>query len=748
ISLVLVFGFLEPISATAQGTAAQEPSYAGSTACVSCHQSAYDAWRGSHHSWALREPSAENVLADFDADDFAHKNVVTRFSKRDGKYVIETDGKDGEPTEFEIKYVVGVEPLQQYLVALENGRLQALDVVWDTERKRWYHLYPEQSLKAGDGLHWSGPYKNWNARCAECHTTGYEKNYDAATKSYTSRQDEIGVGCEACHGPAQAHRDWARSPEAFDKTRWSGIDDRGLTVDFAAGNAETEIQQCAGCHARREPIGASSPPPGTKFADNYRLALLRDGLYHADGQILDEVYVYGSFLQSKMSAAGVTCTNCHEPHSNRLKAEGNAVCTQCHSSQGNLNFPSLKLAFYDGPAHHFHETGTEGAQCASCHMPERLYMVVDGRNDHSFRVPRPDLTVKIGTPNTCTACHTDQTAAWAADQISRRYPNGRAGTTHYGELFSAARSGIGAELEGRLLALAKDLAEAPIVRATAIDLLRTTPSRTTADAGEPFLEDENPSVRAAAVALQQRAPPTDRVQRVVPLLEDSARSVRIAAARALIDITNVRYPPEISRQVRSAMAEYQTSLMAKTDFPEIQMVIGGIALTLRNSQMAESAFSEAVNMDPQLADGWLILARLQLSRRDVAGAEQTLERAVRVAPREALLYHSLGGVKIMAGKRQEAVFPLERAYRLMPNNTEIMSDLGLLLSQLSQHERAIPVLKRARIAGNRRPEILSALFDSLVATNNRAEAQRVARDIEQLYPGHPAIERARQLFAQ
>ena len=748
LGLALAFTFLPPVSATAQGSAAQEPGFAGSAACVSCHQAAYDAWRGSHHSWAWRQPTSDNVLADFGADDFAHKNIVTRFSKRDGKYFIETDGKDGKPTEFEIKYVVGVEPLQQYLVDTGDGRLQALDVVWDTERKRWYHLYPDQTLNANDGLHWTGPYKNWNARCAECHATDYEKNYDVETKSYSSTQAEIGVGCEACHGPASAHKEWAGAPAAFDQTRWSGIGERGLVVDFAAGNAETELQQCAGCHSRREPFGASSPPPGAPFDDNYRLALLRDGLYHADGQILDEVYVYGSFLQSKMYARGVTCTNCHEPHSNQLKADGNGVCTQCHNPAGNADFPTLKKALFDAPEHHFHQPQSAGAQCVSCHMPEQFYMVVDARNDHSFRVPRPDLSVKIGTPNTCTACHSDQTATWAADQISRRYPNGRAGAAHYGELFSAARTGIGAELEGRLLALANDLATAPIVRATAMDRLRAAPSQAIADVGEPFLQDANPLVREAAITLQRGAPVATRVQRIVPLLDDSVRSVRIAAARGLLDVTGVRYPPEIARQVAAAMGEYQATLSAKADFPEIQMTIGGTALARRDSTVAERAFSEAVAMDPQLADGWFILARLQLARRDVAAAEQTLERAVQAAPDDTVLYQLLARVKVMAGKRQEAVFPLERAYRLMPDDPQLMADLGVLLSNLGQHQRAIPVLERAERAGHRAPETLSALFDSLVATNNRAEAQRVAREIEQLYPGHPVIGRARRLFGQ
>ncbi len=726
----------------------RQPSNISSTQCAACHADIAAAWQGSDHGWAWRAPTRDNVLGEFDGTTLENQGITSRFFTRNGKYFVETDGPDGAPTEYEVKYTVVVKPLQQYLVDTGNGRLQVLDLAWDTEQNRWYHLYPDQNNKAGDGLHWTGPYKNWNARCAECHATAFEKNYDPATKSYSSTQAEIGVGCEACHGPGEAHADWARRPERFDASVWSDVEPNGLTVLFEAGNAETEIQQCAGCHSRREPFAASSPPPGTKFTDNYRLALLRDGLYHADGQILDEVYVYGSFLQSKMSAAGVTCTSCHEPHSNQLKAVGNAVCTQCHSPAGNSDFPSLKTAFYDGPEHHFHEPGSDGAQCASCHMPERLYMVVDGRRDHSFRVPRPDLSVKYGTPNTCTDCHTDQTTAWAAEQVSRRYPNGRTGTPHFGEIFSAARSGIDAELEGRLLALVKDLNTAPIVRATAIDRLKTAPSPAIADTGEAFLEDENPLVRGAAIALQRGAPLTARVQRIVPLLDDPAQSVRIEAARALIDVTGVRYPPQIAHQLRSAMGEYQASLLAKADFPEIQLVIGGVAMALRNTKAAERAISEAVAMDPQLSDGWLMLARLQISRRDFATAEQTLERAVQAVPGDALLHQSLGGVKIMAGKHQEAVAPLEKASRLMPDNTAILSDLGMLLAQLGEHLRAILFLRRAEIKGNRSPEILFALAGSLLATNNRPAAERVVNQLEFLHPGHPAIERARRLFAQ
>ncbi len=364
----------------------RSPRHVTSQACKTCHEQQFRDWSDSHHAWAWRRPHPVNVLGKFDDASIHHNSVTTRFSKRDERYYIETDGPDGKLREFEVKYTVGVEPLQQYLLETEPGRLQALDLAWDTTRRHWYHLYPDQELHGGDGLHWTGPYKNWNARCAECHATGYSKNYDARAGTYSSVQSEIGVGCEACHGPGEAHVAWAEAPSSYGAAPWPDLTERGFTVGFSSDKSDTEIEQCAGCHARREALFDGNPMPGTPFHDAYKLALLREGLYHADGSIQEEVYVYGSFLQSKMYARGVRCSDCHDPHAAQLKAEGNAVCTQCHSPAGNPRFPSLRKAVYDDPSHHFHEGGSEGAQCMSCHMIERVYMGIDGRRDHSFRI--------------------------------------------------------------------------------------------------------------------------------------------------------------------------------------------------------------------------------------------------------------------------------------------------------------------------------------------------------------------------
>jgi predicted CXXCH cytochrome family protein len=602
------------------------PAYVGSESCIDCHKGAAEAWKTSHHAWAWKKPDRTSVLGNFEDAELEHKGITSKFFTRDGRYFVSTDGPDGKITEFEVHSTVGVTPLQQYLVELKGGRLQALDLSWDTEAKRWYHLYPDQDLKAGDGMHWSGPYKSWNARCAECHATNYDKNYDPKTRTYNSTQSEIGVGCEACHGPGEAHVAWARSPSISLDERWPGLTKQGFTVNLSDPSPETEIQQCAGCHSRREPFGDGNPLPGTAYHDAYRLALLRNGQYHADGSIRDEVYVYGSFLQSKMYAKGVRCSNCHEPHAGRLKAEGNALCTQCHSPAGNERFPSLRKAVYDDPAHHFHEQGTDGAQCKSCHMIERTYMQVDGRRDHSFRVPRPDLSDQTGAPNSCTDCHADKPASWAAAEIARRYPDSKYRGHHFAQTFSAAWNDPTGEVAD-LLKVANDPSQAGIVRATAVELLRAGGADAAAQTSS-LLRDPDPLVREAAVGVQAVASPQDRVQRLVPLLADRYKSVRLATARALLATPLDTLDPAAMNNFKSASDEWKDSLRAKADFPETHLILGGVALTMRNVQAAEQAFQEAARQDPQLLDAWIMLVRIRAAVGDLEGARSFLKQAM------------------------------------------------------------------------------------------------------------------------
>ena len=609
-------------------SAAGAQDYVGSAACRDCHRDAAEAWEGSHHALAWTAPTPDNIVADFDDTEFRHDGTITRFRIEEGGYYINVTEKDGVATDYKVHSVAGIEPLQQYLLETEPGKIQSFDVVWDTVGREWYHLYPDQDLPPDDGLHWTGPYKNWNARCAECHATGFEKNYSPVDLTYSSVQAETGVGCEACHGPGSAHLDWAagRAPaEPF-----TGLTDYALTIDNGAGG-EVVLQQCASCHSRREAHFDGNPRPGTPYADAYSLALLRTGSYHADGQILDEVYVYGSFLQSKMYARGVTCSNCHDAHTAELKADGNGVCTQCHAPAGNPSFPTLANKMYDDPSHHFHAAGTEGAQCKSCHMIERVYMGVDGRRDHSFRIPRPDLSIETDSPNSCTDCHADKSSVWAAAAIEQWYPDSVHRGPHYGQTLAAGRRDP-VSARGSLAELAENTQEPGIVRATALWLLEQAQDPQIATRLEPLLDDPDPVVRAAASGVHASAAPQLRGQRLERALEDPVRTVRIEAAKTLITVPPDSLPPSAVDKLRAAAREWQQGLVNRADFPETHLILGGTALSMRNIAGAERAFREVVRMDPQREDAWVMLVRIADAVEGPQAAARVVDEALRFLP--------------------------------------------------------------------------------------------------------------------
>ena len=378
-------------------------TYVGRQSCIQCHQAEAKSWTGSHHDLAMDLATSETVLASFDNQELQHQGVSSRMFQRDGKYFVHTDGPDGKLADFEVKYVFGVTPLQNYMVEFgrpadmpENviSRVQVLRETWDTKRKKWYYQNPPdvpEKLEPDDELHWTGVTQRWNASCAVCHSTNLQNNFDVPNRQYHTTFSEIDVSCEACHGPGSLHVQLAKSPSPF----WDR--QRGYALAKLKGESNlAEIEACAPCHSVRSPIHGGHEA-GERLHDFYATELLRDQVYHPDGQILGEDYEYGSFTQSKMFHKNVRCSDCHNPHSLQLKHEGNQLCTSCH-----IAHPAGK---YDSPAHHHHQAGSKGASCVECHMPATTYMDVDPRRDHSLRIPRPDLSIQLGTPNACVACH-------------------------------------------------------------------------------------------------------------------------------------------------------------------------------------------------------------------------------------------------------------------------------------------------------------------------------------------------------
>ena len=459
-------------------------TYVGGAACRGCHEKAFEAWQGSHHDLAMQAASDKTVLGNFDNAKLAYAGTTSTFFKRDGKFFVNTDGPDGKLADYELKYTFGVTPLQQYLIEFPDGRMQALSIAWDARPKgaggqRWFHLYPGEKVTHKDPLHWTKPSQNWNFMCADCHSTNLRKGYDEAANRFKTTWSEMNVACEACHGPGSSHLAWAKKEGDWKRLDASG---KGLAVALDerrgvswAMNAETgnasrsrpretarEIEVCARCHARRSQI-SDDYVHGRPMGDTLIVSPIENGLYWPDGQMRDEVYNHGSFAQSRMFAKGVTCSDCHDPHSLKLRAPGNGVCAQCH-------LPSK----YDTPAHHHHQTGSKGAACAACHMPTTTYMVVDPRHDHSMRIPRPDLSVKLGTPNACTNCHADRKAQWAADAVQKWYGHTPGGYQAFGEAFAAALRQA-PDARSQLMKIAGDATQPAIVRASALERLASDP---------------------------------------------------------------------------------------------------------------------------------------------------------------------------------------------------------------------------------------------------------------------------------
>ncbi len=728
---------------------ADTPAHVGSEACHTCHASEAAAWAGSHHSWALRPPTPESVLGDFGNARFDHKGLTSRFFRKDGRYFVETDGADGKLATFEIKYAVGVAPLQQYLVELDGGRLQALDIAWDVNAKRWFHLYPDEDVSAGNGLHWSGPYKNWQARCAVCHQTDFRKNYDVRARGYRSQWSELSIGCESCHGPGEAHIAWSRQASDFDPAAFSNVDAKGLVRPEGTGKQAAEENMCGPCHARREPLGADSPLAGARLGDHYNLSPLLGGLYFADGQQRDEVYVLGSFLQSKMHKAGVTCTNCHEPHSAKLVAIGNALCTQCHNEVGRADFPTLKPRLFDSSAHHHHAPGSAAAQCVSCHMPERNYMVVDGRRDHFFRVPDPLLSEKVGSPDACRACHEKETAAWASEHI-RQWAGGRSvPTSAYAEAFAAAQRGrMDHRTRNELAAIAGDGAQAAIVRATALRVLADEPSTAQMPPLAPLIADRSELVRSAATRIPRQLPVRERISLLVPLLGDPVASVRLAAALELSSAPPEAVPAAARQALRMALDELKASLAAKADFPEAQMAVGGHAMTARDWPAAEAAFAEAALMDPQLVESWLVRARIRAALGDPVGAIDILAAGRTRNPENAQIAFDLASLLIGQGEDERAIPLLRDLVRLEPANRELRATLAVtLLRSRKLAEAGVEIgalLQQTPYDAN--ALILHGLHQLL--TGNLAGARKTAQEIVDRYPGltlPPQLEALRQM---
>lgn len=710
------------------------PAFVEEAACALCHPEEAGAWRGSDHDLAMQPAARATVLGDFEGTRFQDDSTETVFTREGEQHFVETEGPSGARERFPVPHVFGVDPLQQVLLPLPGGRLQAHAVAWDVAGQRWYSLYPDERIDARDPLHWTRGAMNWNFSCAECHATDLKRNYDAATDSFATTWNRLDVGCQACHGPAGEHIDWV-----LERNEGTPPEGMGFVTPLAGPDASVEVEACARCHARRAPLGDGFDHRN-RLLDDYLPALLSEGLYHADGQILDEVYEYGSFLQSKMHARGVRCSDCHEPHSLRLRAEGNLACTSCHSptpvARAHVDLSKLQRKQYDSREHHHHEPGTPGARCVDCHMPERTYMGVDPRRDHGFRVPRPDLAEASGSPDACTACHAERGPAWAAERIVEWYgPAAR--PAHFGTALQAARTGRAGAADG-LLALLAAPDEPAIVRATALVELTRYPGAAALQAFTAASRDADGLVRLGAVAGAELLGPEERVALLGPLLSDPLRALRAEAARLLLETPATALGP-FAAAAGAARAEHEAIQRALLERPEARLNLAHVHASAGRSAEAESELRAALRLEPAFVPAYANLAELARTSKGEREAEGWLRDGLGAVPEAGALHHALGLALVRQGRKDEGLAALARAAELAPEDPRFGYVHAVALHDLGEPAAARATLEAVLARHPWHRDARFALAEYRSEAGDTEGARRTLAELAAINPHDPGL---------
>ena len=706
-------------------------AFVGDQTCKSCHAREWEQWKGSHHDYAIGEADEEHVRGDFDDAELIDGEESYRFYREDGRFMVDFTNAAGSTDSFTISYTFGWEPLQQYLVDVGQGKYQALHAAWDTEQQRWYSLYPYETFPEDDWMHWRGGAMNWNNMCADCHSTNLQKNYIAEADSFHTTWSVLNVSCEACHGPGQEHVEFMNSPESENAAR----DRIRQDVDLGRFTPQIdEINTCAPCHSMRQKL-TDDYIHGDFYLDHFDPQLPHPDNYFADGQILEEVFVYGSFLQSKMYTEGVQCTDCHNPHTLQLREPltNNQLCMMCHEPE------------YNTPAHHFHEANTEGSACIDCHMTGRYYMGVDYRRDHSFRIPRPHQSVDFGTPNACNDCHTDRSAEWAANAIDEWYGEER--EEHFTDVLLTANAEQRSDNIG-LRELIEDETQPEIIRATAVWYAGRFPNEETTDILAYAIGSESPMVRNSAAKAMENLPADQRRPLLEPALEDSVRAVRIAASRNLAEFS----PHEISQNHRDhfqdAMQEYRTYLDVNAYFPQGQMNRGQFYEQQGDLQQAMAAYETALERDPYFNPARVNLAYLHNRMGENERAEELLLTVIEQEPEFGEAFYSLGLLKAEQNRLEESVNWFEQAAELMPDHGRLFYNLAIAHQTLENPEEAEQAYQRAIEIDRQNGDFRYGLITLYMQQEQYERAFEQAEILNQMYPNNPQIQQLLQAIRQ
>lgn len=674
------------------------------------YSEAREKWQKSHHYKSMLPATAENMLGNFDNQEITVGGITSFFYKVADEYWVKTDDENGNIKDYKIDYVFGFEPLQQYLIETEQGRYQALSLSWDSrpsERggQRWFHIQGDDHIPNNDRLHWTQPLQNWNGMCADCHSTELKRNYDVDNDRFDTTMKTINVSCGSCHTD-ENYQDFKT------QFNWTITEGQNTAEWLGEKRKSREIEVCAACHSRRTPLTNSFKSSGL-YLNSFAPTLITSPEYFPDGQVRDEDYVWGSFLQSKMYAKGVICSDCHDPHSLELKASGNDLCAQCHVP-----------TYFDTKPHHNHPEGSTGSQCVNCHMPETTYMQVDARRDHSLRIPRPDLNHKTSSPDACTTCHADQTPRWAATNIKDWFGEEASLKPHYGEVFNdVMKNEPGAE--ARLKRLIHDDELPEIIRASGFTLLSNYPSEDSAQHIIRGLSSSEPLIRLGALRATGFIPPEQKNKILSPLLRDGIKAIRIETHTAL---------SKSSAETLTASEQTMWRGEGRYNAALFQQSLG-------NMQGAEEGYLKAQAIEPFFAASYVNLADLYRAEGNDKETGKMIDLGLDLLPDDPALNFSKALHSIRSGNSDVAYSYLEKAVSLAPENARYAYVYAIALNDSGNSQKAILVLKRAhRLSPN--DDNLNMLLLNLERTRgNWKQALKYANKLSKLYPDNQMISR-------
>lgn len=697
------------VNAKSEAYLSTDKIFVGSEACASCHTKEFEEWQNSHHDLAMQEANSTTVLGDFNNADYISKGIRFKFFKKNGSFYVNTEGIGGTYDDYRITHTFGVYPLQQYLIEFPDGKYQCLLAAWDAEKGVWYDLQPDLEIHHSEWLHWTGGSMTWNKMCADCHSTNLKKNYDPIKDVYKTTYDIVNVSCEACHGPGSEHETYYNNLELNAKKN-----PPKLYMEKNMASKEV-VQKCARCHSRRTQLTNHFDYEGD-FLDHYAPFLIAPPAYELDGQINDEVYVYGSFVQSNMFQEGVSCNDCHNPHSLGLKMKGNTLCLSCHTPD------------YDDYSHHFHQQAQGGTQCVDCHMTGRTYMGNDFRRDHSFRVPRPDQTVLYGTPNACTNCHQDKSAQWATDAIVKNYGDER--PKHFSDDLLAGYHG---DLDA-FYKVFSNLEYPEIVRATALNRYGNNAlSEEDLSRIQSYLNDLSPLVRKEAIIALSTDYKEYIATKIEPLLLDSVRMVRISAASYFKNFNEGVFMEDKNKQAES---DYNKELSVNADFASGQHRIALDYQARGYIDKAIEAYNKALEIDNYYNMSRVNMALLEYNRGNVNIAEQHYLKVTEQEPEFSHSFLMLGLLYNESGKTEKALEYLKLACEKEPKLFRSFYNYALKLQENNLNKESLDVLDEGLELYPNNENLLYVKLIGLLKLNRNQEAYALVQKLLLMSPNN------------